>query len=115
MNTPGMFSENLSQSMALNTDVEDYLEMISKLILENSSLKSEYLKSKLNVLHSSMPQFSKCMERYNLGINKEHAFIGLTDDEQAKMSNTIQKVRDIEKVKKKLDYSMIDCQAQIMR
>lgn len=99
MNTPaGIFGENLNQSMALNTDVEDYLEMISKLILENSSLKSEYLKSKVQTLHSSMPQFSKCMEKYNLGINKDTAFIGLTDDEQAKMSNTIQKVREIEKV-----------------
>lgn len=98
MTAPVMLSENLSQAVALNTDVEDYLEMISKLILENSSLKSEWLKSKMNSLHSSMPQFSKCMEKYNLVATRENAFIGLTDDEQAKMSNTIQKIREIERV-----------------
>lgn len=77
-----------------HSDVEEYLNIISKLEEENVSAKSGEFKKRFRNLNDGMPEFAKCMERF--GVNSQKSSI--SDEEKAKLGQIINKVAEVGKV-----------------
>lgn len=45
-----------------------------------------------------MPEFARCMEKFSLNSMKDSLSIELTDDEQARISHIIKKVKELDQV-----------------
>ncbi len=93
---------------ASNLEIEDYLDIISKVILENSILKAHESRVKLEKLAGKMPTFSKYMEKYNLSFNRRLTGVEISDDHQAHLANQIQQIRNIDHdIKKEISENKI--------
>jgi hypothetical protein len=86
----------------VQSEIEGYLQIISKLVSENTLIKNESLKARIKRLDNSMPEFARCMEKYNLHITRNTISVDLNDDEQARISNIIKKIKEIDTVKKRI-------------
>lgn len=93
------FDEGLARDGATHSDVEEYLNIISKLEEENISAKSEEFKKRVGDLHDTMPEFAKCMERFGVNNLQKSASDAVSDEEKAKLGQIISRVAGVGKVR----------------
>ncbi len=80
-----------------HADVEEYLNIISKLNEENLSTKGSEFGRKIKELDNRMPEFSRCMERFSLK-NRVKGSSEMSKDESEKLGQIVHKVAEVKKV-----------------
>ena len=97
-NLVATFDEGAHREGVAHSEVEEYLNIISKLEEENISAKSGDFKRRVNDLHTTMPEFAKCMERFGVSNAQKNLSTSISNDEKAKLGQIINRVAVVGKV-----------------
>ena len=93
--------EKLVVGGVAQSDVEEYLNIISKLGEESISAKADSFKRRVKDLNTTMPAFARCMERHNVAKQQGGSSrTGASEEEKAKLGQIVNRVNEISKVKK---------------
>jgi len=94
MMTGGMDKSGSRSMSTSEEDIDEYLNIISKLTTENANAKSYVIKGKLTSLKESTPYMSKCVEHYK---RKKEADSEFSDDQNAKINSILSKMHNLNK------------------
>jgi len=92
--------EKLVVGGVAQSDVEEYLNIISKLGEESISAKADSFKRRVKDLNTTMPAFARCMERHSVAKQQGGSSrSGASDEEKTKLGQIVNRINEISRVR----------------